>query len=924
MTQAETGALSLDTHGRPITPSRLRRAINMNILAGAGGIAWYAVCSPQAVLNVFFKNHLGGSASELGLLVALTQLAAPFHLLAVLIYARLQTRKVFFAAAHVLHRLLGYVLAGVALYAAQGGEKSLGISIVTAASVTSFVLATISAAGWWSWLADLIPEGVRGAFFGRRSTIIQAVNVVWFFSVQVALDAFGEGNIFYVYTIVFAVGGTLGVLDILLHTFIPEPQRHPGELRGGWRRFIQPLRSRNFLRFSLSIGLWSFATSILGPFVAPYITASTAEGGIGAANTWLGIMYIITQATWIATATPWGLVMDRFGRKPVVLLGAMHPVIPWIGYFFMTPGNYAYILPVTAMEAGILGLGYWNGAAQLMLTLTPQKNRTAFIAWHSVLVGTIAAGGSLVGGRLADALAGFHANLAGVAVGNFHVVAVVSFVMLAVSLLTISRIREGREKPVGYVVSRLASPGVFRTFLNLSILGGGGGATSARTARALRSVERGPGDLVMADVIARLDDPDHGVREEAARALGRIRSPDAVDVLLACLRDPHSSIRPQAARALGQIGDPRAVEALTQCLESASADLRQACADALHDIAGREPAPPAPKATRALRTMERADDDLPAADIIARLDDADHEVREEAARALGRIRSPQAVETLIRHLCDPNSTIRPQAARALGQIGDGRAIEALTECLASGSVELQEACAEALGAVGGRMPIRRLISLLGEQHHERVIVSGAEAVSEHGIVEAAWEILPRMHTTKNPVLRRQLAIAIGNLLGRPGEFYPYLTGERAQEGRRLGTLVRRARRALAAVRRRSVRRADEISPRGLPHDTRANVLWDDLGDELGRVRGLMEGQSYRAAVEALYGIVRRLVAAVTGRETTDETALEYALLRDTRLGLGFWFVIEVKRRMGETGDVELLHTDALLALYFLGAYRLPP
>jgi hypothetical protein len=48
------------------------------------------------------------------------------------------------------------------------------------------------------------------------------------------------------------------------------------------------------------------------------------------------------------------------------------------------------------------------------------------------------------------------------------------------------------------------------------------------------------------------------------------------------------------------------------------------------------------------------------------------------------------------------------------------------------------------------------------------------------------------------------------------------------------------------------------------------------------------------------------------------------ILRDTRLGLGFWFVIEVKRRMGETADAELLHTDALLALYFLSAYRLPP
>ena len=66
------------------------------------------------------------------------------------------------------------------------------------------------------------------------------------------------------------------------------------------------------------------------------------------------------------------------------------------------------------------------------------------------------------------------------------------------------------------------------------------------------------------------------------------------------------------------------------------------------------------------------------------------------------------------------------------------------------------------------------------------------------------------------------------------------------------------------------------------------------------------------------------VQAVIGRETPDETALEYTILRDTRLGLGFWFVIEVKRRLGEASDPELLHTDALLALYFLGSYRLRP
>ncbi len=61
-------------------------------------------------------------------------------------------------------------------------------------------------------------------------------------------------------------------------------------------------------------------------------------------------------------------------------------------------------------------------------------------------------------------------------------------------------------------------------------------------------------------------------------------------------------------------------------------------------------------------------------DIIRRLDDPDVEVREEAARALGRIGSAEAVEPLIRHLRDGHSTIRPYAARALGRIGDRRAV----------------------------------------------------------------------------------------------------------------------------------------------------------------------------------------------------------------------------------------------------------
>ena len=909
--QADTltvnGGMQVDTAGRPITPSRLRRAMNVNIAVGIMGAAWYTVCAPQQILNVFYKNDLGSTPGQLGQMVSLVQLASLFHLAAIFIYSRTPKRKTVWVIAHVLHRLLGFVLAGVSVYAAQGGDKGLGAKVIAAAMVVSWILMTSTASGWWSWMADLVPENIRATFFGRRATIVRAINLTWFFGVTFALDHLRIVNIFYVYAAVFAVGGLAGILDIVIHGFIPEPARGKDAPRIGWREFTEPLRNRNFLTFSISIGAWSFSTSVLGPFVAPYITADVSQGGIGAPMTWLGINAAIIQLTMIATGTGWGIVMDRFGRKPAVLLGALHPLATWVGCFFMTQGNYPFVLVVTAIIAGMLGPGFWDGSGQLMLTLTPQRNRNAYLSWHMATVGIIAAGGSFLGGKLGDLLGGFHYELwQGFVIGSFHIVALVSFLLSSLSVLILFRIREGTEKPVGFVVTRLFTPGIFRTFLNLSVISSA--ASSGDTARALRTLDGVSSDLAVGDILDRLRDPNPEVREEAARALGRTGSADAVEPLIERLRDPLSTIRPEVAQALGLIGDPRAVPALIENLSSPTPELQDACARALEKI--RKPGTPR-RAVRRLRSLEDDSGSLTMDGLVLRLDDADPEMREEAARALGRIGSPEAVDALIHRLRDPHSTIRSDVALALGQIGDPRAIPPLVECLKSPSPEVQDACARALGDIGGRESVRHLLRMLEEKHPERLIASSAEAVSKHGILEAAWEILPSMHETANSILRGQLAIAMGNLLGRPGEFYAHLTGETAQQGARLGKLCRDVRRSLRAIRR------------FVPKGTRRAKSLDALENDLQRIRALMEGQDYRAAVAGLHAVTRRLVLVIIDRECADELALEYAFARDVKLGLGFWFIGEVSRRADSIKNADLLQVDALLALYFLSRYRPP-
>ncbi|HEY9593112.1 MAG TPA: MFS transporter [Spirochaetia bacterium] len=766
-----------------LSPSQSRRALNLNIILGSAGTLFTTVIAPGTIMNVFFKNQLGASSAMLGLLVALVQLASILNIVSIAIFGRLPRVKPFWIVVTTVHRMLGFVPAAVALSVARGGSKITGAQLVLLALAVSFLFANLGTTGWWRWMADLVPEDVRATFFGRRSAALNAVTMVFFLVATIALDLCRETGIFWAYFAIFAVGGAGGVIEAVMYVFIPEPVPLAPRSRFQWIEVLEPLKDGNFLRFSFSIGLWLFSTNILSPFIAPYITA---DGGIDAPLIWLGIMMVITQASYVATATPWGMMMDRMGRKPVVLLGSLYP-LSWALYLFITPQNYTWILPVTALVQGLLSFPILDGAGQLMLTLTPQKSRTSYVAWYVAIAGIGPALGALLGGALEDALSGLHVVVAGrLPVGGFQVIALLSFVLCVLSFFILSRIREGKEKPVGFVLSILMTPQIFRTFVTINILGRG--EASTKVARALRTVEKGSGVLAVSDITRRLDDPDD-------------------------------------------------------------------------------------------------------------------EVREEAARALGRIGAVEAVEPLIRHLRDTHSTIRTYAARALGRIGDPRAVQPLIECLGNAPEDLVEASCQALGRLGAREALKPILRLLGEQQPQRVIVAAAEAMSRLGSFETALEILPLMHTTTNPALQKQFATAMGNLLGAPGQFYEVVTGSAAERSMALEKLQTDAQRTILALAEHA------------PSADRAPVL-----AAAREMKEAVERSDLAGLVVALHACLLGLCRLLSGREVTEEEALGFAFMHNAKLGLGLWFVTEVKTRLKGLAGSELLEIDALLGEYFLATY----
>jgi HEAT repeat protein len=154
-----------------------------------------------------------------------------------------------------------------------------------------------------------------------------------------------------------------------------------------------------------------------------------------------------------------------------------------------------------------------------------------------------------------------------------------------------------------------------------------------------------------------------------------------------------SAVRRAAARALGQVGDPRAVEPLIATLEHwGDADVRKAAAEALVKIGAPAVEP-----------------------LIAALKDEVERVRKAAAETLVKIGAP-AVEPLIAAWRDSsNWHVRQAAVGALGQIGDARAVKPLIGALKNRDEYMRKAAAWALGQIGDPRAVEPLIAALKDE-----------------------------------------------------------------------------------------------------------------------------------------------------------------------------------------------------------------
>ena len=218
------------------------------------------------------------------------------------------------------------------------------------------------------------------------------------------------------------------------------------------------------------------------------------------------------------------------------------------------------------------------------------------------------------------------------------------------------------------------------------------------------------------DLVAALRDDDEDVRVKAARALGSFDS-GADSHLLDALDRSSGRVRSQLVLALGQLKAPESVPMLIELMEDADQQVRYDACSALQGM----------KVSQAVPTF------------IAALRDSDSGVRKVSAVALGEMGDRQAVPALIAALEDWDRRVRLEVVGALGQLGDREAVPALLSVVRNPRGVRPQWVGYALARLGGDQAWEGLVEA-AEMGYMSLIPGIARSLGESGYVRA----MPRL------------------------------------------------------------------------------------------------------------------------------------------------------------------------------------
>lgn len=710
---------------RPLSRIEVLRALRTSNLEAIAATVHASLTG--GAFQTGFALFLGAGSFAMGVVGAIPTITALVQLASSLWVEKLGERKRLTAWASLIARSLWLPILLIPWFLPR--EWWLGAFLVLFAA--SSVALQIPVPAFTSWLSDLVPPDHRGRYFGRRNMLAGVTTIAATVPPAWLLDkATGDWGVPRQsgFAALFAVAVVFGIISFFLLLRQPEPpMASDPEVRDkGFRQLLslyrRPLGDRTFrpfLVFSVVFAVGQF-------FAAPFYTVYALQD-LNLGYTWLQVLGSVASLSALVTMPLWGYLADRFGNKPLLtisLVGITLGPLPWLA---CTAENRTAAL-VILIFSNLFGGVVWAGAGLLgfnmLIETSPSEGRSLYVGALSAASGIAGGVAPVLGGLALEFYQALPMERLGITLNGYHALFLANALIRLLTLPLIRAVPTPARASTKQVLGQLGSVRL-RTLKQMRQLQHG--TSEQERTQAAEALSEDRAGLAVQELVLALGDPSLRVRRSAARALRDIGDPAAAPSLIAVLLQPESGIVREAAEALGRIGSPEAVAPLCQVAVSGPRVARLSAVEALGQIGSPEAGP------CLLEALEEA------------LTHGWEDVAEAALQSIGQCQVTEASPRLLELLDTADGPILIAVVRALGDLGSSEAGPAL-------------------------------VRVLERAEGSPLIIAACVALAQCGYADAAPEMYAALSRVDSTTARRQIANAIGSLLGDE-QIYRLLTAD---------------------------------------------------------------------------------------------------------------------------------------------------
>jgi len=256
-------------------------------------------------------------------------------------------------------------------------------------------------------IAESLPEEGRSAGFAAYRTVTWMPMIVTNLLGGVFMDYFGvlRGvRLCLTAALVVSVASTVLRWRMLEETFDPDEHRDSGSVTfdvGGIRDSLSSV-SREIWVMTVVAALGGFAMRVVWSFMVVY-----AVEEVGLTNTQWGLIGTLVSIISTLITYPGGMLADRVGRKPSIIVSRMLSPLSTLGFTFSN--GFWQLLATRALGGLAMGFGglVWGPMGgpvwqALVSDLTTPQNRGMIMGLMGSIAGVVSTPASWVGGYMYD------------------------------------------------------------------------------------------------------------------------------------------------------------------------------------------------------------------------------------------------------------------------------------------------------------------------------------------------------------------------------------------------------------------------------------------------------------------------------------------------------------------------------------------